>query len=262
MKILKLKTFLKEIPVLGKVLILLKRKFFLSRNDLYDNASIWLSNLLKDDRVQIVQIGSNDGITGDPIYDLVRKNNKWKALFVEPIPYLYKKLKKNYGNDSRFKFENVAVNDGTQQIFYSVGEEAKIDLPDLPNWYDQLGSFKKENILNALNGILEPYIEEVLLQGVTLKELLKRNHIEAITLLNIDTEGYDWKILSQLNLNYLKPDIILIEHKHLDKVEKESLINFLKTDYLIFRLGGDMIAIINNYSQIHVVKKLKGEQLS
>lgn len=253
---------MKTIPVLGKLLILLNRKFFLLRDATYDEPSIWLNNLLKGDKIQIVQIGSNDGITGDPIYDLVKKNNKCKALFVEPIPYLYKKLKRNYGNDDRFLFENVAVNDGTHQIFYSVREEVKVDIHGLPTWYDQLGSFNKENILKHLNGILEPYIEEVLLTGVTLEELFKRNHIEEITLLHIDTEGYDWKILSQLNLNYLKPEIILIEHKHLDKVEKDSLINFLKTDYLIFRLGGDMIGITKNHANISAVKKLKGEPIA
>ncbi len=258
---IRLKNFLKRIPLLGKLIIRLNRKIFVLKDEPYDEPAIWLNNLLEGDKVQIVQIGSNDGITGDPIYDLVKKNNKFRALLVEPIPYLYEKLKRNYGNDSRFLFENVAVNDGTQQIFYSVREEAKIDLRDLPFYYDQLGSFNKENILKHLYGVLEPYIEEVLLTGVTLEELFKRNQIEEIALLHIDTEGYDWKILSQLNLNNIKPEIILIEHKHLDKVEKVSLINFLKTDYLIFRLGGDMIGITKNHVNVSAVTKLKGEPI-
>lgn len=263
---LKFKKILKRLPVLGKFLISINRYIIrknVNRNiTSYDSPSIWLKKLLKGDKIQIVQIGSNDGITCDPIYELVKINTEWKALFVEPIPYLFEKLKKNYGQDSRFIFENVAINDGSQQIFYTVKEEAKIDLPDLPSIYDQLGSFDKEHILKHLNGVLEPYIEELLLSGLTLEELFKRNKIKEITLLHIDTEGYDWKILSQLNFNYLKPKLILIEHIHLNNEEKDNLIIFLKMDYFIFMLGEDILAVINNHERKKYIKRLKGVPIS
>lgn len=256
----KLKQILKRLPVLGKLLVFINRKFrkFFIESPPYDSPSIWLNKLLKGDKIQIVQIGSNDGVTDDPIYELVKNNPEWKALFVEPVPYLFEKLKKNYGSDSRFTFENVAINDGSQQIFYTVKKEAKVDLPDLPSYYDQIGSFDKKHILKHFDGVLEPYIEEILLSGLTLEELFKRNNIKEITLLHIDAEGYDWKILSQLNLDNIKPKIILIEHKHLAKVEIDNLINFLKTDYSIFRLGRDMIGIIKNHTNKSDIRKLKG----
>ena len=159
-------------------------------------------------------------------------------------------------------FENAAINDGTQQIFYAVKEEAKANLPDLPNWYDQLGSFNKENISKHLDGVLVPYIEEVMLTGLTIQDLFKRNQIQEIDLLHIDTEGYDWKILSQLNLNYIKPKLILIEHKHLSQIERDSLIHFLKTDYLIFKLGGDMLGILKNHPNMSEIKKLNGVSMA
>src|SRR5690606_24164700 len=108
-----------------------------------------------------------------------------------------------------------AINDGSQQIFYSVKENAKNHIPNLPCWYDQLSSFKKENILKHLNGTLEPFIEETLINGLTLDQLLQNNNVKDISLLHIDTEGYDWKILSQLNLGRFNPSIILFEYKHL-----------------------------------------------
>jgi FkbM family methyltransferase len=260
MEIKKLKRFLRKTPVLGKLIILVSRTFFKKTNTSYDVPSIWLNTLLqKEDKVQIVQIGSNDGVNGDPIYDLLKNNTNWRALFVEPIPYLFERLKKNYGIDDRFTFENVAINDGSSQIFYSVNEEAKTYLPNLPVWFDQLGSFNKNNILKHLDGILEPFIKETQLNGMSLNELFNKNHIREITLLHIDTEGYDWKILSQLNLKYIKPKIILVEHKHLNKLEKRSLIDYLKSDYLVFKLGGDLIGILNNHLDINDVKGLKGE---
>lgn len=251
---------IKKIPILGALLSRAYRSFN-KKNHSFDSPTIWLNKLLKGKNVQIVQIGSNDGKTGDPIFNLIKTNNPWKALFVEPIPYLFERLKINYGNDTRFIFENVAINDGTKQIFYAVKEEAKTYLPDLPSWYDQLGSFNKENILNHLNGALEPYIEEILLIGSTLTDLLKRNKINDIALLHIDAEGYDWKILSQLDLNYIKPKIILVEHKHLTDTEEKSMIHFLSKDYLLFKLGDDLIGILNNPSNKRAIIKLKGEPI-
>lgn len=262
MKSSNLKQGLKKIPVLGDLLKFINRKLFIKKYAPYDAPSEWLNKLLKEDEAQIVQIGSNDGVQGDPIHGLLKTNAKWSALFVEPIPYLFEKLKKNYGNDSRFSFENVAINDGTTQTFFSVKEEAKKDLPDLPEWYDQLGSFNRENIVKHLDGVLEPYITETELTGMSLKELFHKNNIDDLTLLHIDTEGYDWKILSQLDLDDVKPKVILIEHKHLTRTERKSLVDFLKSDYLIFKLGGDLIAILKDYENQYDVKNLKGELIT
>ncbi len=209
----------------------------------FDSPSIWISKILRGDGASIVQIGSNDGVHGDPLHELIKKNKNWKALFVEPVPYLFEKLKKTYGSNSRFTFKNVAINDGSQQIFYSVREEAKACIPQLPNWYDQLGSFNKDNIVKHLDGVLEPYIEETVLTGLTLRELFKQNNIQEIDLLHIDTEGHDWKILSQLDLDKYNPSVVLYEHKHLSEGEIGDSINFLKRKYSIFKLGGDFICL-------------------
>ncbi len=257
----KLKIHIKNIPILGKLLKIAYRTFFVKKLAPYDPPSAWLQKLIQDDDVQIVQIGSNDGMNGDPIFDLIARNQKWKALFVEPVPYLFERLKKNYGPDSRFSFENAAINDGTKQIFYSVKEEAKNDFPDLPKAYDQLGSFYKENILIHFNGILEPYILETELEGLSLTQLFQKHDITELTLLHIDTEGYDWKIISQLNLEDIKPKVILIEHKHLTRIERKSLINFLKPDYLIFKLGNDLIGILNTPVNKNNIKGLQGIQI-
>lgn len=36
----------------------------------------------------VVQIGSNDGMTADPLYCILHEHPSWKALLVEPVPYL------------------------------------------------------------------------------------------------------------------------------------------------------------------------------
>ncbi len=260
---IKLKHKLKNTPLIGDLLVYIYRKWTYVKPNIFDEPSIWISKLLTNNKIIIVQIGSNDGKLGDPLFHLIQKNKNWEVIFVEPVPYLFDRLKSNYGIDSRFKFENVAINDGSKQIFYSVKEEANIHIPNLPNWYNQLNSFDKENILKHLNGVLEPFIEETLINGLTLEDLFKNNKVETLDLLHIDTEGYDWKILSQLDLDRYCPSIILFEYKHLAKSEKNESINFLKPKYSIFKLGGDLICLHNDFIRIEEFRKeLRGELIT
>jgi FkbM family methyltransferase len=239
---MQIKQFIKRIPIVGDLMKSIYKRLKPNKN----LPTFWINKYLKDSVLNIVQIGSNDGVTGDPIFELVRENKGWKVLFVEPVPYLFDRLKMNYNLDSRFIFENVAINDGTNQVFYSVKEDANKQIANLPSWYDQLGSFKRENIIKHLDGILEPYILETNVRGLTLNQLLTKNNISNLDLLHIDTEGYDYKILSQLDLKKYNPTIILFEHQHLQDSEKKEAVIFLKENYYIFRFGGDFLCIAKN----------------
>jgi len=59
--------------------------------------------------VFFVQVGSNDGVQGDPIHDLIVSRESWRGIFIEPIDFLFQRLRKNYGEAERFVFENVAI---------------------------------------------------------------------------------------------------------------------------------------------------------
>jgi FkbM family methyltransferase len=257
-----LKEALKKIPLIRKLADYIYIKLIYKAPQPFDSASIWINKFLNDEKLNIVQVGSNDGIMGDPIYNLIQKNKSWNVLFIEPVPYLFEKLKNNYTSESRFSFENVAINDGSSQIFYSVKEEAKLQIRNLPYWYDQLGSFNRDNIVKQLNGILEPYIEETLLDGMTLKDVLEKNRINSMSLFHIDTEGYDWKILSQLNLKKYCPTIILYEYKHLLRFELKASINFLKDTYFIFKLGGDFLCLKKELIKKEHLIGLRGELIN
>src|SRR5688500_19325979 len=67
-----------------------------------------------------VQIGSNDGKTGDPLYEYI-KECKWKGILVEPVPYLFEKLKQTYRGFEGLLFENSAIDtkDG-YRTFYRI----------------------------------------------------------------------------------------------------------------------------------------------
>ena len=243
----------KEVLNYPFVFSLLRRKyraFFPKRiSDLSQLQKDILKNIKSKDSVFFVQVGSNDGIHGDPLHDIIVMNNNWKGIFIEPVGFLFERLKNNYGKSDRFIFENTAVapSMGVVEFFY-VSEEAKRELGDaLPDWCDQLGSFDKNHILKHLDGRLEPYILSEKINALTLQYLFDKHKVTKIDLIHIDTEGYDYKVLSSIDFSIYKPSVILYEHIHLPDVERKSAKSLLKKNgYSCVKYGVDTLATINN----------------
>jgi len=191
-----------------------------------------------------VKVGANDGITGDPTSRLFLSTPQWRGLLIEPVPYCFEKLKENFGDTSRFALEQVAVGaNAEKRPFYYVSENARDHLPDLPDWFDQLGSFDRAHITKHLDGMLEPFIMERIVEVLPLKKLLDRNNVEKIHLLHLDTEGHDFEILKTLDLKTLSPVLILIEHRHLSKHDKAALCRLLRQNgYSVSNAGLDYLA--------------------
>jgi FkbM family methyltransferase len=204
---------------------------------------------LKDNPwVFFIQIGANDGKTGDPLYPLISTHNNWGGIFIEPIKHIFEKLKENYQGTNRFIFENVAIaNDYNIKNFYYVSDRAKDILEDLPHWYDKLGSFDKTHIIRHFNGKLEPFIVEDEVIGVPLKDILIKHKVDNIDLIHIDTEGFDYQILAQIDFTKYHPKVILFEHKHLSVDDKRKAIKLLyNNSYKVYNAGEDYLAIKTN----------------
>lgn len=211
-------------------------------------AEEYLERLLKGHRgVRFLQVGSNDGRFGDPIAPLIQAHNDWEGIFVEPVPYAFEGLKRHYGEEQRFTFEKLAVGEGFEEKpFYYVSEQAKMALgSSLPPWYDQLGSFQRAHIVKHLDGVLEPYIVEEKIECVPLSYILEKNDVQRIDLLHIDTEGFDYRVLRQFDIERFRPRVILFEHKHLQAAELRSAYErLLNNRYRIRVLNGDTLAVL------------------
>lgn len=200
------------------------------------------------DEIFFIQVGSNDGKLGDPIHQLIVSNSTWRGIFIEPVPYLFEKLKLTYKNASRFIFENVAISsESRRHKFFYIQELDKAD-PNLPEWIDQLGSFDKKHILKHLEEFdiehLRKYIIEDLVDCVTFEEICRRNGVRRIDLLHIDVEGYDFKVLSQVDFSKYKPSVVLFENKHLRKDEVAQAECLLKDEgYKWTNLKGDHLCL-------------------
>ncbi|WP_114750960.1 FkbM family methyltransferase [Pleomorphovibrio marinus] len=232
-----------------------KRIRFLHKHEFPREMSLtdWISKAILNQHATVVQIGSNDGKTRDPLYPLMKEHICWHGLFVEPVPYLLERLRGNYmslASPNRFHFYNGAVNDGSPQDFYFIDPHAKYVIPGLPDWYDQIGSFDRLHILGHMEGRLAPFILRMKVKGTTLPVLLDMFCIKHIDLLHIDAEGYDWAILSQLDLQTFIPKIIIFEHKHLSENELNQSVAQFSEEYEIFLFKNDFLCLLKNEHSI------------
>ena len=186
-----------------------------------------------------VNVGANDGITGDPCGEFFLRHFSWTGLLIEPVPYCVERLKSIY-HEQRFSVVQSAVGIRGLKQFYYVFESAK-ELPDLPPWFDQLGSFDVQHILKHLAGRLKPYITSREIFVETLREVLEVRRIEKVDFLQIDTEGSDLIVLKSLD-GFLKPKAILIEHVHLSESNRAELLGLLTPDYDVVDLSRDFFA--------------------
>jgi FkbM family methyltransferase len=131
--------------------------------------------------------------------------------------------------------------------FYYVSEKAKTEL-ELPYWHDQLGSFDKQHITRMLGDQMHPYIIETDVECQPLQVILDRNRVDAIDLLHIDTEGFDYQVLSQVEFKRYKPSAILFEHHLLTDDEFFKARKLLRrTGYRLLQYGNDTLALWRSF---------------
>jgi FkbM family methyltransferase len=175
-------------------------------------------------RAVFVQIGSNDGEQQDPLSEAIRKR-QWRGVMVEPVPYVFERLQRNYRRYRRLQLENVAIaqQDG-HAPFYHLPKVSADEQASLPQWYDALGSFSRDIILSH-----KPYIPDIAdriacieVPTVTFETLCQRNRIDHLDLVHIDTEGYDYEILKLIDFERWRPRLVIYEHHHLGAARPEA----------------------------------------
>jgi len=167
-----------------------------------------------------IQIGANDGVIYDPIYKFVQRYH-WSGVMVEPVRHYFELLQVNYRGNNKLHFENVAVSDRDEiRDFYRVKE----GLDFLPEWCNGLGTFDLDVLLTHKWAIpnLEDYVVKEQVACISLEGLLRKYNIQNLDLLLIDTEGYDYQILKQLDLDVIRPELVLYEHQYINQIEKDE----------------------------------------
>jgi FkbM family methyltransferase len=188
-----------------------------------------------------IQIGSNDGMKNDPLRKNILAEN-WKGILVEPDYNNFQKLVQNYSGATGLEFENIGIaeRDGSMTFHYIEGVNEKD-----PGWFDQIGSFDentfRKNISFSPELVSRHKTREI--QVMTIGTLIQKYQIHFLDLLHTDTEGYDFKILNEIDFGKLTPRIIIFESEWMTSFElKELLDKFRSHQYEIFKDGIDHIA--------------------
>jgi FkbM family methyltransferase len=178
-------------------------------------------------KIDYFQVGAHEGNTkNDHIFKEIQKQEELNCIFIEPVPYLFERLKHNYNNESinnNYIFLNIAISNLDGEITLYVPSE-KNDLSKYPYWVTQLASSNREHINNHMDGINLPHliIDELKVSCYKLNTIIREHNINEINYLVVDTEGHDFDILMDLDLNILKPNKIIFENKHMDGICKKS----------------------------------------
>jgi len=176
-----------------------------------------------------VKVGANDGVTDDPCSDIFLANPKWRGLLIEPVPYCFASLQKNFPDRRRFILEQIAIGSPSgEAIFYYVDGNARNEMSDWQSWFDKLGSFDRQHILKHLNGKLAPYIIECRVPVRPLTKILIQSRLPHVHILHVDTEGHDYEVLKTLDFSRFAPLAILVEHCHLSADKKAALRELLE----------------------------------
>lgn len=190
-----------------------------------------------------IQIGAFDGIRNNPIRKYILKY-EWKGILVEPVKYIFDRLVNNYKGYSNLSFENIAISDKDEiKDFHFLREGSN----NLVSYYEELGSLSSEVTLKHRDVIpgIEDYLVTAKVTCITLMTLLQRHNIKKVDLLQIDSEGYDYKIIASIDFKVIKPKVIIYERVHLNNYDSKQCISVLKNNgYTVIKLGVDAIAFL------------------
>jgi FkbM family methyltransferase len=164
-----------------------------------------------------VEVGANDGAQHDPLRPILA-DFPWRGIMVEPVPYVFERLRRNYGAHAGIALENAAIADRVGPLpFYHLREAAPGERSLLPAWYDGIGSFSRDTVLS--HSRLIPDINERLVVTdvpcLTFDALCTKHGIAQVDVLVIDTEGYDAEVLRAVDLARWSPVVLVFEHYHL-----------------------------------------------
>ena len=210
------------------------------RKKIFSFQKILEKNFPSNKEFSFVQVGANDGISFDFLYEFVI-SRKSSGVVIEPVADYFKELALNYSNYPAVKKINKAVHSFEKSIkIYRIKESRKQKYPD---WAKGIASFD-ENHHKRWN-ISKEDIEVENVSADTLMNIISDSYSnKKIDYLQIDTEGYDLEILKMLDFKLIKPLIIKYEHVNLEKIEIIDSMKFLNNKgYLLFKEGNDTIGI-------------------
>lgn len=184
----------------------------------------------------VIQIGANDG--DDEFHDYVEQFEP-NGVLVEPQKTAFADLRRAYAGYPGIVLENVAIaEEAGQRTLYMSKDQYIGDFPT-----SGLATLVPEKSVLAKEDAADLCSQEV--SCITFDGLIRKHRVKDITYLQIDTEGYDYRIVRSIDLDRIRPDMIRYEYINLsDKEQSELLERLHDAGYLTLTLAIDVFAYL------------------
>tara|TARA_B100001057_G_scaffold90706_1_gene86995 strand:- start:872 stop:1495 length:624 start_codon:yes stop_codon:yes gene_type:complete len=163
----------------------------------------------------LVVIGAH---TGQYLKETISKYSDKNILLVEPVPYNYEVLEKEYANfENFFICKNAVLDISNKRNFFYVKKDSIKKLGK--HWATGIGSFDKNHILGHKGkrfNIDDKDIQEIEIDFIRFEELVERYSVRSIDKLQLDVEGAEYKILNSIDFHKVSINEIFFESKHFD----------------------------------------------
>jgi len=213
-----------------------------------------LNILLRKGEFYFVQIGANDGVRFDTLYEKITRYDI-AGIVIEPLPRYFKRLKINYEDYPKVKALNVAIHPELKKIVLHYIDVTKSGA--LPPWSAGIGSLDPNHLdclqkKYKLDPVLwESCIVKAEVNCLTVIELIEEHEITRIDLLQIDTEGMDKVVLEAFPFHRLMPRLIKFERVHLSGEDWAFAVTLLNENgYEVHAEGEDAVARLKEYFKI------------
>lgn len=202
-------------------------------------------------KIKVVQVGANDGKTGDPVFGVIQRYAQ-TALLIEPQSALIDRLRANYADfQGQAIIERSAVgpNRGELTLHCVAPAYHEAYWSKVGRDPTQIASVNRAQVLRRVGprlGLSGADAEEAVITDIVptvpLSELCARHGLTEIDFLQVDCEGYDMQVL--LSLGALRPAVINFESMNLSKEDWALFLSWAKeNDYGFIQGAQDTLAI-------------------
>ncbi len=200
-----------------------------------------LDRLLEKPKVFFIQVGANDGVRFDSLYQRVTRIFP-HGLVIEPLPRYFARLKMNYEDYPGVIAVNAALHPSAAHVDIHHPDPAKIEAAGLPAWAGGIGSVipghcQRSNVPNDC-------MLTTRVPAVSFTTLLEKYRVDHVDLLQIDAEGFDLELLRMFPFDRIQPGLVKYEHDWLDRTARLDAERLLRAhDYTVLIEGGDTFGI-------------------
>lgn len=208
--------------------------------DLFDKVLHYYGR--KGEKLFMINIGAMDGVLFDGMSGYAQLYNS-DVLYVEPMKPHFDRLVKHKSDNPNNRFENSAISDfnGTitmKTIPIEVVDEGLVH----PAFYGMSVIDPSKNGMGSEGDreVVEKYSVDVDVNCITWDTLVDKHGIDSFDALSVDTEGHDYIIFKQIDLNKFRPKLIRLEWCNMTDDEKGFTTNKFAEHGYVYEVLGNM----------------------